>query len=200
MAKVTDIKNTKIRVENEDSQKIVIDAMSKLGAEASVVGGLNGEFLLFVTKNYLIMHCGNNIDFFERDKNKEIWFYNGEFHDKPQDDQCDEIEWKNGDECAYKHIKGVVYTYIGAHPSKQGHFVFNEEQGITYIHNDYLEKPLSKEEIEKHERLEAAYDLYCDLNINKESRFCFNIWKEEAEFTGRWLRVVDKTGYRKGEL
>ena len=48
------------------------------------------------------------------------------------------IEWKNGDKCIYSHDKKINYTYIGAHPSRDGHFVFNEWKGIKYVHNDYL--------------------------------------------------------------
>ena len=34
-----------------------------------------------------------------------------------------------------------------------------------------IKNRLSKEEIEKQEILEAAYDLYCEWNTNEESRF-----------------------------
>ena len=51
------------------------------------------------------------------------------------------IKWKKLASIADECLDAGFYTYVGAHPSGDGHFVYNEEQGIAYIHNDYLEKP-----------------------------------------------------------
>ena len=62
MAKVTDIKNTKIRVENEEHSNDIQKIAGKFGYK------WRGD------------------DCFEANQYKEIFFYNGEFHDKPQNE------------------------------------------------------------------------------------------------------------------
>ncbi|AUR84086.1 hypothetical protein NVP1047O_72 [Vibrio phage 1.047.O._10N.286.55.F2] len=60
--------------------------------------------------------------------------------------------------------------------------------GLTHI-----KKPETQQQREERERLEAAYDLYCTLNANHN---CveFDRFKSTCN---NWLRVVDKTNYRK---
>ena len=106
--------------------------------------------------------------------------------------QTKEVEWKNGDECRYANDIDHSYTYVGEHPHGDGHYVFSEEKGITYIANGYLLEPETPEAKKEREELEAAYDLYCELNANHN---CveFDRFKKNCK---NWIRVVRKTEYR----
>lgn len=55
---------------------------------------------------------------------------------------------------------------------------------------------------EQRERLEAAYDLYREWvggSVLTQNSIEFDEWKREPDFYKKWLRIVDKTNYRKGE-
>ena len=87
MAKVTDIKNTKIRVENEEHSKAIQKDAFDMGYAWD-----DGNSTFFSNRSFIFFDDGLEImscdapQTFERDKAKEIFFYNGEFHDKPQDE------------------------------------------------------------------------------------------------------------------
>ena len=163
-----------------DSSKAIQEAAFKLGfrwgSGDKYVQNTELKSLFFWASERIYIP---SVEVFEGNDGCEIWFYNGEFHDKPKD----EIDLD---------VSGQLDRLLEGNKAK--------EKLIQLGYSLHQGEWLSKEEIEKQERLEAAYDLYCAWNIHKESRFCFNVWKEEVEFTGKWLRVVDKTGYRKGEL
>lgn len=115
-------------------------------------------------------------------------------------DMCDavESEWVNGDECVYVNDKETIYTYVGMHPHGDGHYIFNDEKGITYVANGCLYEPETPEQKAARERMESAYDLYVTF---KDSNGItgypdFDKWKE-TQPTHSWLAVVDKTGYHK---
>ena len=180
---ITDIKNTKIKVDNEAHGGAILYTAKLLDYK------WRSEFIreydyLFFESDLSITQCGTEHTFRSCEE-KEIFFYNGEFHDKPQDEieplaLLDEEEVKKWVAAASKLI------------------------GLGYIfHNGEW---LSKEEIEKQERLEAAYDLYlcgwhegvkgwgATLNFND---FCYAI---ENNHIVDYVAIVDKTGYHKGEL
>ena len=54
---------------------------------------------------------------------------------------------------------------------------------------------------EERERLEAAYDLYCVWVGDRVGQHAidFNEWKVIPDYYKKWLRIVDKTNYRKEE-
>jgi hypothetical protein len=68
--------------------------------------------------------------------------------------QTKDVEWVNGDECRYSHDVEHEYVYVGEHPHGDGHYVFSEEKGITYIANGYLLEPETEAERVERERLE----------------------------------------------
>lgn len=113
------------------------------------------------------------------------------------------VEWKNGDECAYFHDVNHLYAYVGKHPHGDGHYIFSEEKGITYVANGFLRKPESPEEKEQREKEEAAWELYkfsCSLISEFDRPISATNWKElSQEVKKYWLAMVDKTNYRKGE-
>ncbi|AUR84580.1 hypothetical protein NVP1060A_64 [Vibrio phage 1.060.A._10N.261.48.B5] len=69
-------------------------------------------------------------------------------------------EWVNGEECRYANEIEHEYIYIGEHPHCDGHYVFSEEKGITYIANGYLLEPETEAERVERERLEDGQSLY----------------------------------------
>ncbi|QGF20996.1 hypothetical protein PP409_gp05 [Vibrio phage Seahorse] len=101
-------------------------------------------------------------------------------------------EWKNGDECV---IRGESLIYIGESVEADIHCV--QEPGTCLYRNAHIsviKKPESPEEKVERERLEAAYDLYCECGVQYET-LQFDTFKEECGDV--WLAIVDKTGYRK---
>lgn len=63
-------------------------------------------------------------------------------------------EWVNGDECRYINDPSHDYIYIGVHPHGDGHFVFSERKGITYIANGCIIEPETQNEKAKREALD----------------------------------------------
>lgn len=110
----------------------------------------------------------------------------------------DVVEWKNGDECIYN---GELYVYqcvaswdsdacILSGKSRNSH-------SLTDAWIEELSKPEPKEQKAERERLEAAYDLYCDWCVaNEYPKFSFDRFKSSKDLDGM-LVIVDKTGYRK---
>ena len=171
---ITDIKNTKIRVENEEHSKAIQEAAFELG----YYWGKSGYEIQ--ATNYLDMYFINDylIGFepsgvFNSNKQKEIWFYNGEFHDKPQDEKFDAIEM-------YK---------------KSAHKLFE----LGYEYDIQGEKWLSKEEIEKQMEDELIKKVSDMLNTKG---FGHDKLMLKCLLSHGFLDLssVDKTGYRKGEL
>ena len=109
------------------------------------------------------------------------------------------VEWKNGDECRYANDPSHEYIYVGEHPHGDGHYVFSETKGITYIANGYLLEPETPQQREERERIEAAYDLYLHRcrAVNWKTEYTFEDFKSESDAFNGWLAIVDKTGYRK---
>ncbi len=107
------------------------------------------------------------------------------------------IEWSNGDDCRYAHDANHEYIYIGEHPNTDGHYVFSEEKGITYVSNGYLIKPETPQQREERERLEAAYDLYSIAMIaNEDEPKSFEHFSKHNYKSG-WIAVTIKTNYQK---
>ena len=69
-------------------------------------------------------------------------------------DAIEQVEWKNGDSCRYANDISHEYIYIGEHPHGDGHYVFSEDKGVTYIANGYLLEPESQEAKKEREELE----------------------------------------------
>ena len=106
-------------------------------------------------------------------------------------------EWVNGDECRYINDPSHDYIYIGAHPHGDGHFVFSEEKGITYIANGCIIKPETPEQKLERQRLESAYHLACIAGDTGKwgGEFTFDDFKKDEKAVKRWLAVVDETNY-----
>lgn len=103
-------------------------------------------------------------------------------------------EWKAGDECEIEmdgkrqpYIFGCLFPH-----DKLMAIVFTGNSHMT-IPSCRLLKPETEDQRNKRERLEAAYDLYCTLNAG-HSVVEFDRFKGTCR---NWLRVVDKTNYRK---
>ena len=208
---ITDIKNCKISVENKYHFNSILFAAKLLGYKENCkgLGHTNAGNLFF--HNDMRVGFTSDYDWFCDHEYEEIWFYNGEFHDKPQD----EIEWRNGDECVCEYFdhernKGDNLIYVSVHPTHKDHsIVYAKYVAVPYfsVATSMLSKPISKEEIERQERLEAAYDLYlCGWHEGVKGwgaslsfkDFCLSV---ESNHMGiDYLAIVDKTGYRKGEL
>ena len=75
------------------------------------------------------------------------------------------------------------------------------ELSFEYSRFDSLEfrKPETPKQREDRERLEAAYDLYCEWVGDRTGQHAidFEDWKCEPDYFRKWLRIVDKTNYRK---
>jgi len=108
--------------------------------------------------------------------------------------QTKEVEWVNGDKCIFS---GEEYTFGCVSPvCDQGYVVIFDEVGD--YHGCYigeLSKPETKEDREKREELEAAYDLYC-YAIDLENPF--DKFRNFGQLKDIYIKIVRKTGYRKG--
>lgn len=120
------------------------------------------------------------------------------------------VEWKNGDALYHNHHAYEInpkITYVGKHPFISGKsYCISDMDGIVVVDDCYIsnEKPESPEEKEQRERLEAAYDLYCHVqSIQNQAAATFELFtKVQGIMTihrERYLAIVDKTNYRKGE-
>lgn len=107
-----------------------------------------------------------------------------------------EVEWSNGDECLYMN-SSEVHKFIGIDPTRSDFcYIKANCSAVNWVEIAKLSKPETPEAKEKRERLEAAYDLYCEwCNV---AHIDFADWKNEPDYYEKWLRVVDKTNYRKG--
>lgn len=105
--------------------------------------------------------------------------------------------WKNGDECV---IRGETLFYVGE-SKEEGVHVVQECDSDRYrsAHISALSKPETPEQKEAREQLESAYDLYVSWVGNMPFTFPldFDEFTSENLIVNKWLRVLDKTGYRK---
>lgn len=180
---ITDIKNTKIKVGNRKHSDEIQDAAAEFGYSFSdgTKFKKNITHYFFDLDGDLTQLDNGDDDFFYSCEEKEIWFYNGEFHDKPQDEIHTKSKFK-------KEVRAISKL---------------RDLGFIYHNGEWI----SKEEIKKQERLEAAYDLYLCAwhegvkgwgNTLSFEDFCLSVEKNHMSID--YLAIVDKTGYRKGEL
>jgi len=190
---ITDIKNTKIRVENEEHSKAIQKDAFDMGYAWD-----DGNSTFFSNRSFIFFDDGLEImscdapQTFERDKAKEIFFYNGEFHDKPQDEidldvsgQLDKLLESIKDESEAKKEK-IKSLEKGLEKLSA--------LGYEYHQGEWL----SKEEIEKQETLDSAYDLYIKCECDEDAPSYD--WFVQSEAREAWVKAVAFTGYRKGEL
>ena len=120
-------------------------------------------------------------------------------------DAIEQVEWKNGDLVEYRNKnkgEGGLLIFVGIHPTHKDHAVLYGKHlngGYMSAPLSMLSKPESPEAKQEREELEAAYDLYCEWNCHPEHALSLDELKVEPDWRERWLRVVRKTGYRKGE-
>lgn len=122
-------------------------------------------------------------------------------------DKVDSESWKSGDKCLInrKASSGEILSDVGVYYGEtESHYWLHgigwrdsrDHAGNIYGKEKYwLTKPESKQQREERERLEAAYDLYCDFTVQRKS---FDWFKDENTILrDKWIAIVDKTGYRK---
>ncbi len=102
--------------------------------------------------------------------------------------------------CGNSWVKAMV-LFMGT-----GLCVVDQGYGDQHYHLNSVKfrKPESPEEKEQRERLEAAYDLYCHVqSTQNQAAATFELFtKVQGIMTlhrERYLAIVDKTNYRKGE-
>ena len=135
------------------------------------------------------------------DCDNEIYVLHASALDNPK-----ATDWNNGDKCLYM---GGNFVFIGmlCVPTLKGtaDCMIQHEDGAPIMANvSELSKPESPEEKERRERLEAAYDLYCHVqSTQNQAAATFELFtKAQGIMTlhrERYLTIVDKTNYRKGE-
>lgn len=195
------VKHFFIRITDDMTPQMVQDAFDKCvdagAVEGDCVDGATSKheyqdsYEFGVYKLFGVSKAG-----YARLYNTEAWF--GSNAQEINLDQLDEWlglevekEWENGDECM---IRGEKLIYIGESIEADIHCV--QELGSCLYRNAHIsviEKPETPEQKSERERLESAYDLYCELN-GKHNVVEFDRFKINC---GNWLRVVDKTHYRK---
>ncbi|AUR93305.1 hypothetical protein NVP1186O_70 [Vibrio phage 1.186.O._10N.286.49.E3] len=98
-----------------------------------------------------------------------------------------EVEWKNGDECVYRHQPDVTYMFVGIHPvNKKSAICWNEKEGIAQIHIDFISKPETTQQRKDRERACAIYDMCSEADT----------FTEESNF---WAGKFYDLGYKKGK-
>lgn len=109
-----------------------------------------------------------------------------------------EVEWVNGDDVeAY----GKLYKYVGLDPFNDNLCIClaNQDDDPQCFSIEVLNKPETEAERVERERLEAAYDLYCEFtNSSQEDATCMSMYGfKMSQVQRKWLAIVDKTNYRK---
>lgn len=120
--------------------------------------------------------------------------------------QAKEVEWVNGELVCKVNQTTPIGIFVGLDRTGRAVIELNSvtshaNNGNAFmtlgLHN--IAKPETQEDREKREELEAAYDLYCEWNCHPEHALSLDELKVEPDWRERWLRVVRKTGYRKGD-
>ncbi len=160
---ITDIKNKKIRVESEERYNLIVNRFLCLGYTTRQSG------LTWNSVNYLFfwedkkVGYSSGIAYFNDYEGEEIFFYNGDFHDKPQDEQCGEIEWKNGDIAFAEGCDHDEIKFIGLSGNKAVSICecITKDRRVVidkfWVSDLLKEKPLTKEEIEKQRQQGLLY-------------------------------------------
>jgi hypothetical protein len=70
---------------------------------------------------------------------------------------------------------------------------------VTVCNDAWIRKPETPQQREERERIEAAYDLYCEFtNTSSHDATCYSIEGfSKLQLAYKWLAIVDKTNYRK---
>ena len=132
--------------------------------------------------------------------------YTQEEYDNKPVNPVDDSEWKNGDPVQLRVMSSDNFGYdwdnnyrYGAFDKKSGkHFVVTPNNGVIQASRDEFRKPESTEDKDARERLESAYDIYCSWCLDNEyPKFSFDQFTTTEKDKKAFLRIVDKTGYRK---
>lgn len=116
----------------------------------------------------------------------------------------EEVVWVNGDRAYVEHSTHDEIIFVGLANNKSVavcECITNERNVILdkfWVSDLLKEKPESPEEKAAREREESAYDLYLESKESMEpcmtkTTFIYTDNKEKE----LWLRIIDKTGYRK---
>lgn len=101
----------------------------------------------------------------------------------------------------YTHDSNAVTHSIKVKYASLKHCIGETARGLEMHFNigDYqYETTETPAEREERERLEAAYDLHCEYLLGEDDEaLSFNEFKSFKTKLRQWLRIVDKTGYRK---
>ena len=109
-------------------------------------------------------------------------------------DEVELVEWKNGDDCI---SEGELHKFGCFSPFDKSYVaVFDSDGDCFGCFVGELSKPETPAQKLEREELEAAYDLYCTCGQQHET---VSIEEFSQDFIDVWLRIVRKTGYRKGE-
>ncbi len=107
------------------------------------------------------------------------------------------VEWVNGDKCVFA---GEEHTFGCINPiCDQGSVVIFDETGDYHgCSVGELSKPETPQQREDRERLEAAYDLFCHVQIVNNRPDCgFESFELYERSNPLYTLMVDKTNYRK---
>ncbi len=119
-------------------------------------------------------------------------------------EKVEQVEWSNGDECL---VKGTNAQWVGNDPmdSTQS-IVAKYKEGLGYVDlvfvaNEFLSKPETLEAKKEREELEAVNELIEIIKpcIWVRNGFGFITDTDNKTLTKCALKVIEKTGYRKGE-
>ena len=160
-----------------------------------------------MTNKVTQMSCSDNhVAFCYKGKRIVVRFKEGEkitmdVHKDIGNEEPNQAEWKNGDECVYNGRPNLKCKFVGIHPGNKQCAIIWEGGGdinLSCVSIDCLSKPETPEQKAERERLEAAYDLYCECVIHGNGGpIGFETFKSSRIVNLTWLRIVDKTNYRK---
>ncbi|QZI90988.1 hypothetical protein MYOV024v1_p0063 [Vibrio phage PS34B.2] len=113
-----------------------------------------------------------------------------------------EVEWKNGDLLEFMGEPCVFVSVLNGFPVVK--YTEDADRSLAgcfdeIIAVDRLKKPETPQQREDRERLEAAYDLYCEFtNKGSVDATCMSFYDFGQGLAKiKWLAIVDKTKYRK---
>ena len=161
------------------------------------VSNSKSELLSMYQGAHYIYCCDSGMIVFDRETKTPAIYDRTEVKLSGLKPQTKEVEWANGDACRYANDIQHEYTYIGEHPHGDGHYVFSEEKGITYIANGYLLEPETEAERKERERLEAVEEMFTYWSDDKGD---FVAGDDDDRWVKELLFSLHDAGYKKVSL
>lgn len=195
-----DLYNTCIKNDNGELLRLYVEKCLSFGFVLSPA--FSGKKLLDESFNYAVLgidgDCVWAVSMNHREMKRELTLDDLTPQTNIEAPEEKEVEWKSGDKCIYMSDE---FLFVGMIPTLDDFscVIFSDTHGAIRATTADISKPKTKQQREEREKLEAAYDLYCVWVGDRVGHHAidFSEWKIIPDYYKKWLRIVDKTNYRK---